>query len=174
MSNDAPKISDELKQRLTQAERDYEVRVNAYNQSRMVVNQQQEAVRDAAKLLHAVRMEIAAATPVDRSAVELSNGSPVTDDYRELRPDGMQKEYLVLNETERAKGFVRPYRDEYRHLKCGKDTIMSRSIAETYARDPGFYGGTFCATCRAHFPVGPDGEFVWVEADGSDGTKVGT
>lgn len=34
---------------------------------------------------------------------------------------------------------------------------------------PDFYGGTFCATCREHFPVGEHGEFVW-----EDGTRVGT
>lgn len=44
---------------------------------------------------------------------------------------------------------------------CGSVTTMGRALAETYARDPGFYGGTFCATCRTHFPVGAAGEFVW-------------
>lgn len=44
---------------------------------------------------------------------------------------------------------------------CGTMTTMGDSIAETYARDPKFYGSTFCAACRAHFPVGPKGEFVW-------------
>jgi hypothetical protein len=29
---------------------------------------------------------------------------------------GMQKDYLVLSEEERAKGFVRPVRTQYRHL----------------------------------------------------------
>jgi hypothetical protein len=48
---------------------------------------------------------------------------------------------------------------------CGATTTMGRSIAETYAGDPGFYGATFCATCRAHFPVGESGEFVWAGTD---------
>jgi hypothetical protein len=65
-------------------------------------------------------------------------------------------------------------RDAYRHLKCGKITTMSRDIAETYARDPQFYNGTFCTTCRNHFPIGEDGEFTWYENDGSEGPKVGT
>lgn len=47
---------------------------------------------------------------------------------------------------------------------CGGTTTMGQPIAETYARQPGFYGGTFCATCGAHFPVGRDGEFVWADA----------
>lgn len=44
---------------------------------------------------------------------------------------------------------------------CGAVTIMGRALAETYARDPKFYGGTFCSACGKHFPVGADGEFVW-------------
>lgn len=53
---------------------------------------------------------------------------------------------------------------------CGIVTTMGQALAETYAREPGFYGGTFCVGCRTHFPVGRDGEFVW------DGTveRVGT
>jgi hypothetical protein len=102
----------------------------------------------------------------------------VTDDRNELdttiQPDGMQKDYLVLSEAERAKGFVRPVRESYQHLTCGGVTTMGLAIAETYARDPSFYGGTFCATCRAHYPVGADGEFVWVERGQVTDLKVGT
>jgi hypothetical protein len=115
------------------------------------------------------------ATPVDRSARELSGGKPETDDHREINPEtGMQKGYVVLTQNERSKGFVRSFRDAYRHLTCGKITTMARDIAETYARDPYFYSGTFCTTCRGHFPVGEDGEFTWYEMDGSEGPKVGT
>jgi hypothetical protein len=52
--------------------------------------------------------------------------------------------------------------------RCGGTTTMGRALAETYARDPSFYSGTFCCTCGKHFPVGEDGEFVW-----DDGSKVG-
>lgn len=114
------------------------------------------------------------ALPVDRSQRQLTDGRPVTDDHRELLPNGQQKGYVVLTEAERAKGFQRPYRDAYRHSKCGKITTMGRAIAETYARDPHFYSGTFCSTCGAHFPVGEDGEFTWYEMDGREGPKVGT
>lgn len=116
----------------------------------------------------------AAAIPVDWTARQLSGGGAVTEDHRELKENGQQKGYVVLSEAERAKGFVRPFRDAYRHLKCGKITTMSRDIAATYARDPGFYSGTFCTTCRAHFPVGENGEFTWYEMDGTEGPKVGT
>lgn len=47
---------------------------------------------------------------------------------------------------------------------CGTTTRMGDAIAETYARNPGFYGGTFCVGCGSHFPVGKDGEFVWADA----------
>lgn len=125
---------------------------------------------------------------------------------------GQNETYLVLSEAERAKGFVRPYRDAYRHVgtrpthplhdltaaererygqygyvkheaypesdspvvgrywtqaqldapRCGAVTTMGRALSETYARDPGFYGSTFCCSCEKHFPVR---EFVW-DADG--------
>jgi hypothetical protein len=80
-----------------------------------------------------------------------------------IGPDGMQAAYLVLSESERAKGFVRPVLTSYWHTTCGTVTTMGIAIAETYARDPHFYGGTYCARCRDHFPVGPDGEFYWCD-----------
>lgn len=73
-------------------------------------------------------------------------------------PDGQNKAYLVLSKEERAKGWVRPFRDKYVHNKCGTITRMNAALSETYARDPNFYGRTFCAHCGSHFPVG---EFVW-------------
>lgn len=50
---------------------------------------------------------------------------------------------------------------------CGAVTIMAPDIAETYARDPKFYGATYCVQCQMHKPVA---EFVWVD----DGTVVGS
>lgn len=99
----------------------------------------------------------------------------VTDDrndpaLKEHGLDGQQKKYLVLSDEELAKGFVRPVRRAYVHIKCGSVTTMGLAIAETYAHNPTFYTGTFCASCGAHFPVGRYGEFVW---DGTD-EKVGT
>jgi hypothetical protein len=145
-------------------------------------------------------------------------------------PRPMSEVYLVLSEAERAKGFVRPYREVYKHVGiagpkyplrdltdeeteryskygyakyedypkrsdgtpadsssvlgtfwtqarldsvgkgCGTVTTMGRALSETYARDPHFYGSTYCVGCQMHRPVGPAGEFVW-EADGE---RVGT
>lgn len=46
--------------------------------------------------------------------------------------------------------------------RCGAVTIMGRELSETYARNPKFYGATYCCACKKHLPVS---EFVW-DADG--------
>lgn len=102
----------------------------------------------------------------------------LTDDRNDPRlghgadeePTRQNDAYLVLSDAERASGFVRPVRTSYVHEACGAVTSMSRAIAETYAREPSFYGSTYCVNCAKHRPVGAKGEFVW------DGTndKVGT
>lgn len=146
--------------------------------------------------------------------VMLANGQPVppnlpgNEDWQKIDPQtGMQKQYIVLSDEERAKGFVRPVRTTYTHIgirpkyplrdlteeekklhapynyvkyeeypeselpKCGKfwtqaeldsgcgyETTMGTRIAETYAREPSFYGSTYCTHCQAHFRVD---QFVW-------------
>ncbi len=81
---------------------------------------------------------------------------------------GQHKDYWVLSVEERAKGFIRPVRRTYVHNSCGVATSMGQAIAETYARDPKYYGATFCigSKCKAHFPVS---EFKW-----DDGSEVGS
>ncbi len=90
--------------------------------------------------------------------VTATDGSALAPDHRELKADGQQKQYAVLSAEERAKGFVRPVRDSYIHKVCGVKTTMGPAIAETYARDPKFYGSTFCTGCRTHLPVS---QFTW-------------
>lgn len=103
---------------------------------------------------------------------------------------GMNEAYLVLSEEERAKGFVRPVRTTYVHLYmedgsdvpyplvsmkgvkgCGAATTMGLALAETYARDPRFYGATYCVGCRTHLPVA---EFLWDDTEGHNGQRVGS
>jgi hypothetical protein len=147
----------------------------------------------------------------------------LTDDPKDPRltrgvdtaPVSQAPVYLVLSEAERAKGFVRPLRQSYRHVGdrprfplrdltpeekerwpdyaayedypeserpcigrgwtqaqldkkgCGGTTTMALPLCETYARDPHFYGATYCCHCRMHLPVA---EFVWTE----DGKVVGS
>lgn len=50
---------------------------------------------------------------------------------------------------------------------CNTETRMGNALAETYARDPKFYGATFCCGYNKHLPVD---EFVWKGTN----QKVGT
>lgn len=45
---------------------------------------------------------------------------------------------------------------------CNMPTRMGISIAETYARQPGFYGFTYCTGCNKHLPVE---QFAWQGTD---------
>jgi hypothetical protein len=131
------------------------------------------------------------------------------------KEEGQNECYLILSEEERAKGFIRPYRDSYIHIGkkvdrggmiipleevtkdneswqklynnetgyaaylkysedrypvtgkflthseykaileardyiggCNSETVMGKALSETYARDPKFYGATFCTGCN--------------------------
>ncbi len=99
---------------------------------------------------------------------------------------GQHKDYWVLPPEELAKGFIRPVRKVYLHVgdnpvfsknketgyavlvqvqgkeACGTRTVMNQTIAETYARDPKYYGSTFCCSCGKHIPVD---QFVWEGTD---------
>jgi hypothetical protein len=150
----------------------------ARNLSRLLAKHADEAETITRNKQHQARMEAAAQIPVDRTARTLLDGSPVTEDHRQIDPaTGMQKNYVVLSAEERAKGFVRPVRTAYVHVGkppegqafeypitkkfpggCGTRTQMGLALAETYARDPHFYSGTFCCSCRAHFPLD---QFLW-------------
>jgi len=78
-------------------------------------------------------------------------------------PTHQNESYLVSGlKTE----FIRPVRQTYVHKTCGTSTSMALAIAETYARDPKFYGSTYCVRCQMHRPVS---EFNW-----EDGTEVGS
>lgn len=148
-------------------------------------------------------------TTTDSNDPRLTHGSDAS-------PTPQAEVYLVLSEEERAKGFVRPYRDSYVHVgerpkgplrdltddekeryaqfnyvayeaypkngsplvgrfwtqeqldrtACQSTTTMSQALGETYARNPKFYGATYCVHCRMHRPVS---EFRW-----ADGTVVGS
>lgn len=85
-------------------------------------------------------------------------------------PGPQNDNHLILSDEERSKGFIRPVRTVYTHLTCGMDTRMGVLVAETYARNPKFYGATYCIYCRTYRPVGENGEFVWKDTN----EKVGT
>jgi hypothetical protein len=50
---------------------------------------------------------------------------------------------------------------------CGTSTTMGLKLAETYSRDPKFYGATYCVGCGKHLPVS---EFVWQGTDETVGS----
>lgn len=110
----------------------------------------------------------------DEPRKTLTDGRQIYPEHRNIISEGprkgQQQDYVVLAEEERAKGFVRPVRRSYVHKRCGTTTTMGTSLAETYARQPNFYSGTFCVGCGSHFPVGEDGEFTWAGTS----EKVGT
>jgi len=86
----------------------------------------------------------------------------------DAEPVPQAETYLVLSDADRAAGFVRPVRHAYVHTDgCGSVTTMAVAIAETYARQPSFYGATYCVSCSKHLPVG---EFRWT----ADGLVVGS
>lgn len=97
-----------------------------------------------------------------------TNGKPVAEVRAgQTAETGQHDAYIVLCPDERAKGFVRPYRDAYKHTTCGSVTTMGRALSETYSRQPTFYSHTFCVRCNKHLPVA---EFVWT----ADGQQVGS
>lgn len=116
------------------------------------------------------------------SGLTTSRNDPKLGYGVDTKPVPQNEKYLVLSEEERAKGFVRPVRDTYIHVGklteletddgvpshtvrvggCGRKTTMGRAIAETYAREPKFYGSTYCTHCRMHLPVA---EFNWEGTD---------
>jgi len=95
----------------------------------------------------------------------------LSDEQRENFADEYAK-YEPYPESERpAVGRYWSQTDLDRVAKgCGTKTTMPQSIAETYAREPGYYGSTFCCGCGGYFPVGRDGEFIWDRG----GQRVGT
>lgn len=115
------------------------------------------------------------AKPVAAPKAPAPYQSGLTDDPTDPRlgrgqddkPVPQNEVYLVLSAEERAKGFVRPLHRSYRHKTCGATTTMGLALCETYARNPQFYGSTYCTTCQMHRPVA---EFVWTE----DGQEVGS
>jgi hypothetical protein len=152
----------------------------ARNLARLLLQQADEAQHAWFQAQQQKKFKAAEAIPVDYSQRTISGheGAPVTEDHKEINSaTGQQNGYVVLTAAERAKGFVRPVRRTYIHAGkppdgqsfeypirkvfaggCGTRTTCSQDIAETYARDPGFYSGTFCCSCRAHFPLE---QFVW-------------
>lgn len=105
------------------------------------------------------KMKVSYAEPLD-SSLTTDPTDPALTRGVDYEPRPQSEKYLVLSAEERAKGFVRPVRSKYVHGTCRTITAMGIELAETYARDPSFYGATYCCFCRKHRPVS---EFTWVD-----------
>lgn len=74
----------------------------------------------------------------------------------------------LLRECEAAlkqDSIVKPVRTSYTHKVCRGVTSIGRALAETYARNPWFYSGTFCVVCNVHRPLA---EFEWRDGEPMD------
>lgn len=115
--------------------------------------------------------------PVRRSYLHVGIASPANP-LRDLTPEEIERygqywyvKFEVYPESESpvtGKFWTQAQLDTI-GKGCGAETTMGEALAQTYARNPGFYGGTYCAHCRMNRPVGVGGEFVWL-----DGSRVGT
>lgn len=101
-------------------------------------------------------------------------GLKPTGKLRDLTPIEIERYggegYVKFEEYEpNERGALGRYwtQEELDNHGCGVVTTMAQSIAETYAREPKFYGATYCMGCQRHINVN---EFVWIE----DGTAVGS
>jgi len=81
-------------------------------------------------------------------------------DYGEQRENGQYENYPTIDEGE----FEQAPRKWYIHVDgCGEETGMSEELVKSVARNPEYYGKTYCAGCEEHVPVS---EVEW--QDGSD------
>ena len=116
--------------------------------------------------------------PVRNSYVHVGIPGPthtlrdLTEEQEELFGDSDYVKFEAYPESEHATGrFWTQAEIDSISQGCGAETIMSgRGLSETYAREPQFYGSTFCTGCGDYLPVGKQGEFVW----SIDETRVGT
>jgi hypothetical protein len=103
---------------------------------------------------------------VRRSYVHVGPGGPANPlrELTEQEKEWYAEEHYVRYEDypENARGVCGRFwtQADLDRIKrgCGGLTTMALEIAETYARNPTFYSGTFCTSCGAHYPVE---EFVW-------------
>ncbi len=115
--------------------------------------------------------------PVRTSYVHVGPPGPthplrdLTDDERERYRDHGYVKFEVYPKGGTTIGMFWTQHDLDKVDKgCGTLTRMPMPIAETYARQPGYYGSTFCCGCGKYLPVGKRGEFVWNETTERVGT----
>lgn len=75
--------------------------------------------------------------------------------YAEALPEYREKTHCIGSYLSRYD--FETYKDGFAG-GCGVETRMNETIAQTYARQPSFYGATYCMGCKKHLDVR---EFVW-------------
>jgi len=113
--------------------------------------------------------------PVRRSYVHVGYNDKTSfkNEIKPLTPEQQERykdqyvAYVEYDESEQRGAVVGRYftteqLEHYKKKGCGTLTTMGQTLAETYARDPKFYGATYCCGCQKHLAVD---EFVW------DGTQ---
>jgi hypothetical protein len=88
---------------------------------------------------------------------------PLTDEEKERGKDWGWIAYVEYDEFEKqenntAIGQYLTIEDIRGKEGCGVLTTMGLALCETYARNPKFYGATYCCGCQKHLPVE---EFIW-------------
>lgn len=104
-----------------------------------------------------------------RCAYRHAGPAPLPEGLRDLTPDEVENyghcfakfQPYPIGHHSRGKFWTQSEIDRAGKI-CGAVTSMNRILAETYARNPRFYSGTFCVGCAQHFPLN---EFAW-EPDG--------
>lgn len=85
-----------------------------------------------------------------------------------------------LTAYEKARAYARPHWHSYQHAACGEVTHLRYDdevvgLAQNPRRPARARKGLWCASCKAMFPVGNNGEFYWVNTAGTvTQVKVGT
>lgn len=113
--------------------------------------------------------------PLRRSYKHIGPAGPrfpladLTDKQKEIYGTAYVKYEKYPDEEKPAVGrfWTQADLDASRKGGCGAVTHMGLALCETYARNPLFYGATYCVGCQMHKPVG---EFAWEE----DGAIVGS
>ena len=85
---------------------------------------------------------------------------PLTDEQKEKFGDS----FVMFEQYPEGSHAIGRYwtQKELDNHGCGTQTHMGLALCETYARDPQFYGSTYCVGCQMHLPVA---EFRWSEDD---------
>lgn len=97
-----------------------------------------------------------------------TNKYPLRDLTAEERERYTDSGYVRFEEYPEGTGKLGRFwtQAELENRGCGTATTMGQALAETWAREPNFYGSTYCVRCQMHRSVQ---EFIW-----EDGSALGS